>query len=86
MDMLEIMKKEEDHELREMAEMELEELLPKKEKLVEHIELLLIPRDPNDDHNVIMEIRGAAGGDEANIFAGDLYRMYCRYAEIMGWK
>ena len=82
----EIMKKEEDHELREMAEMELEELLPKKEKLVEHIELLLIPRDPNDDHNVIMEIRGAAGGDEANIFAGDLYRMYCRYAEIMGWK
>lgn len=82
----EVMLKEEDHELKEMAQMELDELLPEKQRLVEHIELLLIPKDPNDDHNAIVEIRGAAGGDEANIFAGDLYRMYVRYAEIMGWK
>ena len=46
----------------------------------------MIPKDPNDDKNVIMEIRGAAGGDEAALFAGDLYRMYSRYAEAQGWK
>lgn len=80
------MLKENDHELREMAQLELDELLPQKEALTAHIEVLLIPKDPNDDHNAIVEIRGAAGGDEANIFAGDLFRMYSRYAEIMGWK
>jgi peptide chain release factor 1 len=53
---------------------------------LEKLEVLLIPKDPNDDHNCILEIRGAAGGDEGNIFAGDLYRMYARYAETMGWK
>ena len=47
---------------------------------------MLIPKDPNDDKNVIMEIRGAAGGDEAALFAGNLYRMYSRYAEVQGWK
>lgn len=82
----EIMLKEDDAELKEMAELELAELLPAKEELVAHIEVLLIPKDPNDDHNAIVEIRGAAGGDEANIFAGDLFRMYSRYAETMGWK
>ena len=69
-----------------MAQMELEELLPKKEALIAKIEVLLIPKDPNDDHDCIVEIRGAAGGDEGNIFAGDLYRMYVRYAETQGWK
>lgn len=80
------MQKENDSELKEMADMELEECLPKREELLEHIQHLLIPRDPDDDHDVIMEIRGGAGGDEGNIFAGDLYRMYTKYAENMGWK
>ena len=56
------------------------------EELEERLKILLIPKDPNDDKNVIMEIRGAAGGDEAALFAGDLYRMYSRYAEANGWK
>ena len=58
----------------------------KKENLVKELELLLIPKDENDGKNIIMEIRGAAGGDEANIFAGDLFRMYSKYAEKNGWK
>lgn len=78
--------KEEDSEIREMALMELEELSARKEELLAEIEVLLIPKDPNDGKNVIVEVRGAAGGDEANIFAGDLYRMYTRYAESQGWK
>ncbi len=82
----EVMAKESDAELREMGEMELEELLPKKAALKEKIELLLIPKDPNDDHDCIVEIRGAAGGDEGNIFAGDLYRMYNYFLEIRGLK
>ena len=64
-----------DPDLREMAEMELEELQERQQQLVDHLEVLLIPKDPNDDCNAIFEIRGAAGGDEGNIFAGDLYRM-----------
>ena len=80
------MTKEKDPEMRELAELELEELIPNRDALLEKLEVLLIPKDPNDDHNCIIEIRGAAGGDEGNIFAGDLYRMYVRYAEIMGWK
>lgn len=75
-----------DHDLREMAEMELEELKEQEQKLIDHLEVLLIPKDPNDECNAIIEIRGAAGGDEGNIFAGDLYRMYTRYAENKGWK
>lgn len=75
-----------DHDLREMAEMELEELREHEQKLIDHLEVLLIPKDPNDECNAIIEIRGAAGGDEGNIFAGDLYRMYTRYAENKGWK
>ena len=80
------LKKEDDAGLREMAEMELEECLPEREELLAHIQHLLIPRDPDDDNDCIMEIRGGAGGDEGNIFAGDLYRMYTRYAESRGWK
>lgn len=82
----ESMLKEKDVELKELAEAELEELNPQKDALLEKLEVLLIPKDPNDDHNAIVEIRGAAGGDEGNIFAGDLFRMYSRYAELMGWK
>lgn len=77
---------ENDEELREMAKMEKEECEPERDALLEHIQHLLIPRDPDDDHDVIMEIRGGAGGDEGNIFAGDLYRMYTKYAESKGWK
>ena len=77
---------EDDEELKEMAQMELDECRPQREELLAHIQKLLLPRDPEDDHDVIMEIRGGAGGDEGNIFAGDLYRMYTRYAESKGWK
>ncbi len=80
------MTKEKDPEMRELAELELEELIPNRDALLEKLEVLLIPKDPNDDHNCILEIRGAAGGDEGNIFAGDLFRMYTKYAEAMGWK
>lgn len=80
------MLQEEDAEIKEMAEMELAELKPKIPEFEAHLELLLIPKDPNDDKNVIVEVRGAAGGDEANIFAMDLYRMYTKYAESKGWK
>ena len=75
-----------DPEMAEFARVEIEELTKQKEELEEKIKILLLPKDPNDDKNVIMEIRGAAGGDEANIFAGDLFRMYTRYAEQKGWK
>ncbi len=85
-DQANIMLQEDDAELREMAQMELDESVIKMEVLLKDIQLLLIPKDPNDDHNVIMEIRGGAGGDEGNIFAGDLFRMYSRYAEGKGWK
>ena len=77
---------EDDKEIREMAQMEIEELEPQIQSFIEKLELLLVPTDPNDSHNAFMEIRGAAGGDEANIFAGDLYRMYAKYAESKGWK
>ena len=82
----EIMSKDEDQEIREMAQMELEEATAEREILLDKIQKMLIPRDPEDECDVIMEIRGGAGGDEGNIFAGDLYRMYTRYAESRGWK
>ncbi|MGA9225469.1 MAG: peptide chain release factor 1 [Mesobacillus sp.] len=75
-----------DAEMRDMVKEEISELEPRIEELEARIKLLLIPKDPNDDKNVIMEIRGAAGGDEAALFAGDLYRMYSRFAESQGWK
>ena len=78
--------KEDISELKELAEMELEEAESQIPGLEEELKILLIPRDPNDSKNVIMEIRGAAGGDEANIFAGDLFRMYSKYFETKGWK
>ena len=75
-----------DPEMGEFAKEELENLANEKTNLEHDIEIMLIPKDPNDGKNVIVEIRGAAGGDEANIFAGDLYRMYVRYCEKVGWK
>ena len=77
---------EDDEEMKEMAKLEIEDSESKIEELEEKLKVLLLPKDPNDEKNVIMEIRGAAGGDEANIFAGDLYRMYARYAESQGYK
>ena len=75
-----------DPEMAEFAKEELEGFDALKSDLEKQLEILLIPKDPNDGKNVIVEIRGAAGGDEANIFAGDLYRMYLKYAEKEGWK
>lgn len=75
-----------DSELGDFAKEEVQRLNKELTDLESQIEILLLPKDPNDDKNVIVEIRGAAGGDEANIFAGDLYRMYSKYAEKEGWK
>lgn len=75
-----------DPDMADFAKEELEELEKRKIDLEKRLEILLIPKDPNDGKNVVVEIRGAAGGDEANIFAGDLYRMYVKYAEKQGWK
>ena len=81
-----ILAHENDAEMREMARMELEQLEPKIPVLEDKIKLLLIPVDPEDARNVVMEIRGGTGGDEAAIFAGDLFKMYTRYCENKGWK
>ena len=75
-----------DDDMRAMVKDEIDELTRRKEELEKRIRILLLPKDPNDDKNVIVEIRGAAGGDEAALFAADLYRMYTRYAESQGWK
>ena len=75
-----------DSELADYAREELESLEARKKEMDSNIEVLLLPKDPNDGKNVILEIRGAAGGDEANIFAGNLFRMYTRYSEKQGWK
>lgn len=75
-----------DDEMRELVKLELEELAERKSSLEQSIQLLLLPKDPNDGKNVIVEIRGAAGGEEAALFAGDLYRMYSRYADAQGWR
>lgn len=75
-----------DEEFRELAQEELKAYKEEKEDLEEKLHILLIPKDPNDDKNVIIEIRGGAGGDEAALFAGDLFRMYTKYAEAQGWK
>lgn len=75
-----------DDEMREMVKLEIDELSEREAELSEKIRVLLLPKDPNDDKDVIVEIRGAAGGDEASLFAHDLYRMYTRYAERQGWK
>ena len=80
------MAQDSDPEISEMGKEEVKSLLAAQEELVEKLAELLLPKDPNDDKNIIVEIRGAVGGDEANIFAGDLFRMYTRYAEEQGWK
>ena len=78
--------KENDKDIVEMAQLEIEELTEKFQVVNQKLQVELMPKDPNDDKNVIVEIRGAAGGDEGNIFAGDLYRMYAKYGEAQGWK
>ena len=80
------MLKEDDPELKEMAKMEIDSLKTQKEDLEEQIKVLLIPKDPEDTKDVIVEIRSGAGGDEASIFAGDLYKMYSKYVSAQGWK
>ncbi|MEO0877190.1 MAG: PCRF domain-containing protein, partial [Bacteroidota bacterium] len=75
-----------DPEMKEMASMELDELKPEREKMEEEIKVMLIPRDPEDERDVILEIRSGTGGDEASIFAGDLLRMYIRFFDEMKWK
>ena len=81
-----ILANEKDQELREMAKEELDTLLEQKEAKEEEIRLMLIPKDPEDAKNAIVEIRGGTGGDEAALFAGDLYRMYSRFFEDKGWR
>ncbi|MCB0408705.1 MAG: peptide chain release factor 1 [Flavobacteriales bacterium] len=82
----EVIKTETDKEFVDMAKMELDELLPEKERMEEEIKILLIPKDEEDTKNVIVEIRAGTGGDEASIFVGDLYKMYSRYIDKRGWK
>lgn len=82
----EMLQEDLDAELREMAVGELEALRERSDELEGELRLLLLPRDPNDDKNIIIEIRAGAGGDEAALFAGDLFRMYSRYAEERGWR
>ncbi len=84
-DAQQILREETDKEMRELAESELSDARKAQEELIEQIRLLLLPTDPNDEKDIIVEIRAASGGDEASIFAGDLYRMYSKYADRMGW-
>lgn len=81
-----LLKTEKDEEFREMAKLELSELNTRRETMEEEIRLMLIPADPQDEKNAILEIRAGTGGDEASIFAGDLYRMYAKYCETKNWK
>lgn len=81
-----IIANEKDEDLKEMAKMELAEMEPKIPQMEQEIKILLIPADPQDSKNAIVEIRGGAGGDEAAIFAGDLFRMYSKYIDTKGWK
>jgi peptide chain release factor 1 len=82
----EVLDKEKDDEFRELAKQELNDLQEKKNKMEEDIRLMLVPKDPQDGKNAVFEIRAGTGGDEASIFAGDLYRMYMKYFERRGWK
>lgn len=85
-DSLDLLENESDEELKELAKEELAEAKKEVEELEEELKILLLPKDENDDKNVVMEIRAGAGGDEAALFAAELYRMYCRYAERNHWK
>ena len=82
----EVLAEEKDPDFREMAKEELNSLLQRKDEMDEEVRILLLPKDPEDDKNAVMEIRAGTGGDEASIFAGDLYRMYVHYAESKKWK
>lgn len=82
----EILKESEDEELREMAELELEELVTRQEEMAESLTVLMLPRDPNDSKNTVIELRAGAGGDEAALFAANLFRMYSKFAESIGAK
>ncbi|MHB1017450.1 MAG: peptide chain release factor 1 [Coriobacteriia bacterium] len=82
----EMLRTESDHDMKEMAKAELDELEALMEPLEDELKVMMLPPDPNDEKNVIVEIRAGAGGDEAGLFAGDLYRMYTRYAETQKWK
>ena len=81
-----LMMKDDDEDIAAFARDEYKRLQDEESALIEEIKIALIPKDPNDDKNIVVEIRGAVGGDEANIFAGDLFRMYTRYAEMKGWR
>lgn len=81
----EMLKEKLDDDMNEMVKAEIADLEAQKTELEEKLKIMLIPKDPNDDKNIIMEIHGAAGGDEASLFAGDLYNMYVKYAETQGW-
>jgi len=81
-----MVREEQDREIREMAETELREMVQKEESIVQQLRVKLLPRDPNDDKDIMVEIRAGTGGDEASIFAGDLLRMYLKYADRQGWK
>lgn len=81
-----MLNEEKDDEMREMARDEIDSLEKRKDQLEEQIKILLVPKDPQDDKNAILEIRAGTGGDEASLFAGDLYRMYVKYCENKGWK
>lgn len=81
-----MLRTETDQEMKELVELELAELEKKEKELSDKLELLFLPKDPNDDKNIILEIRAGTGGEEAGLFAGDLMRMYTRYAERKGWK
>ena len=85
-DALDLMDGETDAEMKEMAREEFASAKQRQEELAQQIRILLIPKDPNDDKNVIVEIRAGAGGDEAALFAAEIFRMYARYAEMKGWK
>ncbi|HEY1496780.1 MAG TPA: peptide chain release factor 1 [Candidatus Solibacter sp.] len=80
------MLQEQDAELKEMAELEIAQLEPEKLRIEEELRILLLPKDPNDDKNVVLEIRAGTGGDEATLFAAEIFRMYSRYAETQNWK
>jgi peptide chain release factor 1 len=82
----EILEKEKEEGMRDLAKMEIDELIPKRDELESELKQMLMPKDPNDDHNCMLEIRAGTGGDEAAIFAGDLFRMYQRFCERKGFK
>ena len=85
-DALSMLDTESDEEIREMAKEELAEGKKKEAELEQELKILLLPKDPNDDKNIMLEIRAGAGGDEAALFAAELYRMYVHYAESQNWK